>query len=141
MGQIFLIIVDAHSKCLDAHIMSSVTFTKTIQVLRSVFATHGLPQKVVTDNRTSFTSEEFQEFMQTNGIKHVTSSPYHLSTNGLAERSVEAWNQAHQGRKPSGEIVKVLIRISHYSTLDNRYSAMRATHEASFEISFRSTSS
>ena len=89
MGQMFLVIVDAHSKWLDAHIMSSITSTKTIQVLRSVFATHGLPQKVVTDNGTSFTSQEFQEFMKANGIKHVTSSPYHPSTNGLAERCVQ----------------------------------------------------
>ena len=89
MGQMFLIIVDAHSKWLDAHIMSSITSTKTIQILRSVFATHGLPQKVVTDNGTSFTSQEFQEFMKANGIKHVTSSPYHPSTNGLAERCVQ----------------------------------------------------
>ena len=56
MGQMFLIIVDAHSKWLDAHIMSSITSTKTIQVLRSVFATHGLPQEVVTDNGTSVRS-------------------------------------------------------------------------------------
>ena len=89
MGQMFPIIVDAHSKWLDTHIMSSITSTKTIQVIRSVFTRHGLPQKVVTDNGTLFTSQEFQAFMKANGIKHVTSSPYHLSTNGLAERCVQ----------------------------------------------------
>ena len=41
IGQMFLIIV--HSKWLDAHIMLSITSTKTIQVLRSLFTTHGLP--------------------------------------------------------------------------------------------------
>ena len=93
MGHMFLVIIDAHSKWLDAHIMSSITSTKTIQVLRAVFATHGLPQKVVTDNGPSFTSQEFQDFMEGNGIKHVTSSPYHPSTNGLAERGVQTLKQ------------------------------------------------
>ena len=57
MGNMFLIIVDSHSKWLDAHIMSSITSTKTIKVLRSVFAIHGLPQKVVTVNVPSFMNQ------------------------------------------------------------------------------------
>ena len=89
MGHMFLIIADAHSKWLDAHIMSSITSTKTIEILRTVFATHGLPRKIVTDNGPSFTSQEFRTFMEGNGIKHVTSAPYHPSTNGLAERAVQ----------------------------------------------------
>ena len=33
MGHKFLVIMDAHSKWLDAHIMSSITSAKTIEVL------------------------------------------------------------------------------------------------------------
>ena len=54
-----------------------------------VFVTHGLPWKVVTDNGHSFTSEEFCTFMSENGITHVTTAPYHPSSNGLAERAVQ----------------------------------------------------
>ena len=50
MGHMFLEISDAHSKWLDVHSMTSLTFKKTITVLRNVFATHRLPQKVVTDD-------------------------------------------------------------------------------------------
>ena len=88
MGHMFLVIVDAHSKWLDAHIMSSITSAKTIETLRSVFAIHGLPRVIVTDNGSSFTSEEFKMFVRKNGIKHVTSAPYHPFTNGQAERAV-----------------------------------------------------
>ena len=84
-----LILVDAHSKWLDAHILQSITSAKTIEKLRIVFATHGLPRKVVTDNGASFTSEEFHAFMSENGITHVTTAPYHPSSNGLAERAVQ----------------------------------------------------
>ena len=59
LGHMFLIIVDAHSKWLDVYQMKTITSTKTIKKLREVFATHGLPRKVVTDNGPSFTSEEF----------------------------------------------------------------------------------
>ena len=36
----------------------------TIDVLRVVFAIHGLPRKVITKNGPSFTSSEFKNFMQ-----------------------------------------------------------------------------
>ena len=57
-------------------------------------ATHGLPQKLVTDNGATFTSSEFHQFTEKNGIKHVTSAPYHPSTNGLAERAVQTFKRA-----------------------------------------------
>ncbi|CAC5409228.1 unnamed protein product [Mytilus coruscus] len=53
-----------------------------------MFAIHGLPESIVSDNGTPFASQEFQDFVQRNGIKHIRSSPYQPSTNGLAERAV-----------------------------------------------------
>ena len=93
LDHMFLVIVDAHSKWIDVHLMQSITSTKTIEKLRMVFATHGLPRKVVTDNGPSFTSEEFRTFLSQNGIIHVTTAPYHPSSNGLAERAVQTFKQ------------------------------------------------
>ena len=89
MGSVFLVLVDAHSKWMDVHLMQSITSAKTIEKLRIIFANHGIPRKVVTDNGPTFTSYEFQEFMQKNVIVHVKSAPYHPSSNGLAERAVQ----------------------------------------------------
>ena len=89
LDHMFLVIVDAHSKWIDVHLIQSITSTK----IRMVFATHGLPHKVVTDNGTSFTSEQFRTFLSQNGIIHVTTAPYNPSSNGLAERAVQTFKQ------------------------------------------------
>ena len=93
MNHMFLVLVDAHSKWLDVQVMQSITTAKTIDKLNKLFSTHGLPQKIVTDNGPSFTSDEFKRYMQANGIKHITSAPYHPATNGLAERAVQTMKQ------------------------------------------------
>ena len=48
--QSFLIIVDAHSKWPEVIPMKSTTATATIQELRRLFASYGLPEQVVSDN-------------------------------------------------------------------------------------------
>ena len=46
----FLVIVDTHSKWPEVLEMHHTTVEKTIETLRSVFATHKLPEQVVSDN-------------------------------------------------------------------------------------------
>ena len=47
----------------------------------------------MTDNGSCFVSAEFKQFFNKNGIRHITSAPYHLSSNGLAEREVQTVKQ------------------------------------------------
>ena len=89
MGKMILVIVDAHSKWIDCHIGTAATSEATTERLRATFATHGLPDMVVSDNATCFSSGHFKEFCEGNGIVHVTSAPYHAASNGLAERAVQ----------------------------------------------------
>ena len=98
-GKMFFILVDAYSKWLEVVLMSAANSTTTIECLRSIFATHGLPKVFVTDNGSQFTSVEFEKFMENNGIRHLRSPPYHPSTNGLAERSVQTFRRAMEKNK------------------------------------------
>ena len=98
----YLIIVDAHSKWVEIFPTSSITSTCTISLLRSCFARWGLPVVLVSDNGTCFTSSEFQEFVQKNGIRHVRSAPFHPSSNGLAENMVRTFKAAVSHSKGEG---------------------------------------
>ena len=69
--------------------MPSTTASKTISILRELFARFRIPQQLVLDNGPQFISEEFKQFMSANGVKHIKSSPYHPASNGAAERMVQ----------------------------------------------------
>ena len=60
-----------------------------IQHLKTLFAQFGIPDIIATDNGSCFVSSEFEDFLTTNGIIHWKSSPYHPSSNGLAEKAVQ----------------------------------------------------
>ena len=92
-GEMFLVVVDAYSKWLEVHQMTSTTSIATIEKLREIFSTHGIPETVVSDNGTNFTSTDFEEFMKRNGIKHIRVSPYHPASNGQAERAVRIFKE------------------------------------------------
>ena len=91
-NHMYLIVVDAYRKWPEVIRMSSSTSTsETIKVLLSLFARHGMPDKLVSDNGPQFTSDEFKEFMLNCGILHIKTAPYHPQTNGEAERFVQTF--------------------------------------------------
>ena len=95
----FLIVVDAHSKWPEVYPMSTTTAEKTIEVLRHIFASHGLPMQVVTDNGPQFTAKEFAMFLRNNGVKHIRTIP---ASNGLAEHFVQSFKHALQASRNDG---------------------------------------
>ena len=71
-GKMYLIITDSYSKWLDVYPVSSPNAPVTIEKLRILFATHGLPEILVSDNASCFKSEEFGTFMSKNNVRHLT---------------------------------------------------------------------
>ena len=103
-GKLILAIVDSYSKWIEAHVVTKATGTATINKLRLTFATHGLPDIIVSDNGANFTSEEFAAFMKSNGIKNVRTAPYHPASNGQPERVVHTVKE--RLRKQRGETLE-----------------------------------
>ena len=66
--------------------MPTASSAVVIEELRTVFAQFGT---IVTNNGSCFVSEEFKASWCKNGVRHVTLAPYHLATNGLAERAIQ----------------------------------------------------
>ena len=64
--ELFMVVVDAHSKWLEVILMSSTTTEKTIAVLSNLFASYGSPEQLVSDNGLQLTTHEFIEFMKAN---------------------------------------------------------------------------
>lgn len=88
-GKEFLIVVDSFSKWIEVFYMPTTTSKCTIDKLRHCFATFGLASTVVTDGGPQFKSVEFKEFLESNGVHHILTPPYHPASNGLAERAVQ----------------------------------------------------
>ncbi|KAK8785283.1 hypothetical protein V5799_008352, partial [Amblyomma americanum] len=84
-----LIVTDAFSKWIEVVPVTTPSADATIPCLRTMFAAHGLPDVIVSDNGPAFVSASFREFLQRNGIKHVLTPPYHPASNGAAERAVQ----------------------------------------------------
>ena len=106
--------VDAHSKWVEVRQVQSATSTATVKKLRTVFATHGLPEKIITDSGSVFTSAEFESFLELNGIIHVRSSPYHPASNGLAERAVQLFKHGVKRLKDGSMETRIARFLSKY---------------------------
>eukprot|EP00731_Ephydatia_muelleri_P006003 Em0003g251a len=103
LGQQFLIVVDAHSKWPEVIPMaSSTTAARTIEALRLLFASYGVPNQLVSDNGPQFVSKEFADFMAGNAVKHIRVAPYHPASNGLAERFVQTFKKAMSAARNDG---------------------------------------
>ena len=114
LNKMFLVVVDAHSKWLEAFPMANSTSEATIDKLRQIFATHGLPETIVSDNGTCFTSAAFRTFLKQNGIEQINSAPYHPSTNGLAERGVQILKQGLKKMKTGSLETRVSRLLAAY---------------------------
>lgn len=89
-GKTYLLIVDYFSKYFEVSLLNTgYSSSQVIVSLKSIFARHGIPQYLISDNGPPFNSKEFKNFCSSWGIIHNTSSPYMPRSNGLAERSIQ----------------------------------------------------
>ena len=113
-GKMFLVVIDAHSKWIEVFPVTSATAQSTIHKLRQLFSQFGVPESIVSDNGTQFTAQEFGNFCTSNGIQHIRVSPYHPSSNGLAERAVQVFKQGMKKASPGTVEDKVARLLFQY---------------------------
>lgn len=87
-GKQYLLVVDYFSKFVEIALLPNIQSATVVAALKNMFSRFGIPQKIVSDNGTQFSSQEFKTFSESWGFTHVTSSPLYPRSNGLAERNV-----------------------------------------------------
>ena len=88
-GQEFVLVVDYFSRYCEIGVLRKSTSQEVISHLKAIFARHGIPETVISDNGPQYSSAEFSKFGQEWGFTHVTSSPKYPQSNGEAERTVQ----------------------------------------------------
>ncbi|UYV66673.1 hypothetical protein LAZ67_4002516 [Cordylochernes scorpioides] len=78
-------LIDYTSKWPEVFCANKTTSKVIIFFLEDVFSREGFPREIVTDNGTSFISEEIEDFLGSNGIKHIRTANYHPACNGEVE--------------------------------------------------------
>ena len=85
----YLVSVDYYSRYIDINKLNSITSNTVINKMKMNFSQHGIPETVISDNGTQFTSQEFKNFSAEWNFHHITSSPHYPQANGEAERAVQ----------------------------------------------------
>jgi transposase InsO family protein len=82
-----LVAVDKFSKWIEAVPITNQEATTTVKFFESIIYRHGIPNSIITENGTNFTSGEFQEFAKDLGIKIKYASVAHPKSNGQVEKA------------------------------------------------------
>jgi hypothetical protein len=96
----FLVVTDYYSRWIEIKHLSSQTSEVVIRILKQLFAQHGIPDSVRSDNGPCYSSSEFTKFAQEYNFQHETSSPYFPHGNGEAERSVQTAKKLLEQKEP-----------------------------------------
>lgn len=89
-GDSYLLVVDYYSRYPEiANLGVDTSAQNVVKQLKSIFARHGIPEYLVSDNGPKYTAKQFKEFVECYNFKHITSSPHYPRSNGAAERMVQ----------------------------------------------------
>ena len=98
-GQMFLLVVDAKSKWIEVTPVPSTTASAIIRAPRFLFATHSLPEVIVSDNGPQSVAQKIKDFQKSNGIRHCLSSPYYPASNGEVERAERTFKESMKNER------------------------------------------
>ena len=101
-GFMWLVVEDAFSKWPEIIKLRTATSATVATNLMKIFAVQGLPEQLVSDNGSQFTSVEFKEFCKYRGISNCYVTPYHPQANGQVERFIQTFKKCMNKMAQSG---------------------------------------
>jgi hypothetical protein len=89
LGHKWLICVDYYSEYFEIERLDAGTHgEEVIRQTKKWFSTHGIPDRVTSDNGPPFNGAQWKDFATTYGFIHTPTSPLHPQANGMVERAV-----------------------------------------------------
>ncbi|XP_024890308.1 uncharacterized protein K02A2.6-like [Temnothorax curvispinosus] len=88
----YLVVADFYSRYPEVYQLPDLRSITIIVRLKEIFARHGIPDLIRSDNGTQFDplrTTEFRAFKKTYGFEHKTSSPHFPQSNGFIEAMVK----------------------------------------------------
>ena len=76
-GKSYLLLVDYFSRYIEVVKLTCTTTKSVVAAMKPLFARHGIPDVIISDNGPQYSSQEFKQFAEDYEFSHVTSSPYH----------------------------------------------------------------
>ena len=73
--KIYLLVIDYYSRFIEIAQLTGSSSAEVVRHTKSIFARHGIPEVVVSDNGPQYTSSTYAEFAREYCFNHVTSSP------------------------------------------------------------------
>ena len=95
----YLVMIDYYSRWIEIKpLFTNCTAAVVIAKMKAIFAVHGIPESITSDNGPQFTSSDYIRFAAEYGFELKTSSPHFPQSNGLAERAVQTAKNILQQR-------------------------------------------
>ena len=113
-----MIMADMYSRMCFVRKMpsSGATAAAVISRKKEIFAEHGVPDILQSDNGPQYASTAFLEFTALWGFEHITSKPHFPASNGFAESMV--MKTAFTKAKYSGEDPQLALFTFHNTPVD-----------------------
>lgn len=88
-GKDYLIVTDYYSYYPEVYELKRTNALNVIHATKEALSRHGIPEVVISDNGSQYTSKNYRSFARDWQFKQRTSSPRYAKCNGLAESSVK----------------------------------------------------
>ena len=100
-GKMWLFQIDSFSEWPEIVETTYTSASSTINKFKHIFAPHGLPEQIVSDDGPQFTAKEFKDYCSSDGILYKITAPYHPGLNGKVERLVKTFKNSVQKANPT----------------------------------------
>ena len=96
-----------------------MTAKEVAEHMKAIFSELGVPKTLVSENGPCYTGDQFKKTMSHLGIMHITTSPHHHQSNGLAEGYVKIIKNLLSKAKGAGQDYHEVISVYRSMPLSN----------------------